>query len=109
MITNHHLGISHIIRCHQQIYCTIAGLIFVREKASFAGFGGEALFLCCLSLISEPSAAVTTLIFAAGCSGFGIAGMIDLPIKTFPGFPPHYPLRQAYPIRTVEPQFGFFL
>ncbi|MCP9259616.1 Vesicular glutamate transporter 1 [Dirofilaria immitis] len=42
--------------------------------SSSSGFGGEALFLCCLSLISEPSAAVTTLIFAAGCSGFGIAG-----------------------------------
>ncbi|CAG9530768.1 unnamed protein product [Cercopithifilaria johnstoni] len=39
-------------------------------KPPFACFGGEALFLCCLSLINEPSAAVTTLIFAAECSGF---------------------------------------
>ncbi|VDK78313.1 unnamed protein product [Litomosoides sigmodontis] len=46
----------------------------VRKLFNTLGFGGEALFLCCLSLISEPSAAVTTLIFAAGCSGFGIAG-----------------------------------
>ncbi|VDO21612.1 unnamed protein product, partial [Brugia timori] len=45
----------------------------VRKLFNTLGFGGEALFLCCLSLISEPSAAVTTLIFAAGCSGFGIA------------------------------------
>ncbi|EJW86821.1 hypothetical protein WUBG_02267 [Wuchereria bancrofti] len=46
----------------------------VRKLFNTLGFGGEALFLCCLSLISEPSTAVTTLIFAAGCSGFGIAG-----------------------------------
>ncbi|OZC09480.1 hypothetical protein X798_03437 [Onchocerca flexuosa] len=46
----------------------------VRKLFNTLGFGGEALFLCCLSFISEPTAAVTTLIFAAGCSGFGIAG-----------------------------------
>lgn len=46
-----------------------------KKKPLITGFGGEALFLCCLSLINEPSAAVTTLILAAGCSGFGIAGI----------------------------------
>lgn len=46
----------------------------VRKLFNTLGFGGEAIFLCCLAFIKQPPAAITALILAAGCSGFGIAG-----------------------------------
>ncbi|VDN52662.1 unnamed protein product [Dracunculus medinensis] len=48
--------------------------IAVRKVFNTLGFAGEAVFLCCLAFVNNPTLAISILVLAAGFSGFAITG-----------------------------------